>query len=81
MLIKSQKKSSDKLIVCRSIAYHWEKLMIFSRHFVVDAYKINDILPQNKDLISNAAKGLEGRLVQSLNLTEEENKVKRGRFE
>ena len=55
--------------------------MIFSRHFVVDAYKINDILPQNKDLISNAAKGLEGHLVQFLNLTEEENKVKRGRFE
>ena len=42
---------------------------------MVDAYKINDILPQNKDLISNAAKGLEGHLVQFLNLTEEENKT------
>lgn len=77
MLIKSQKKGLDKLIVSRSITYHQEKLVLFSRHFVVDAYKINDILPHNKDLVFNAAKGPETCLVQSLNLTEEENTVKR----
>lgn len=52
--------------------------MIFSTHFVVDVYKVNDIFPQNGDLVLRTAKDLKGHIVHSLNLAEGENKVQGG---
>lgn len=65
-------------MVCRSMSYHLEKLVIFSIHFVVDIYKVNYIFPQNGDLVPRTSKDQKSHLVHSLNLTEEENKAQRG---